>query len=106
RVEMVDGVLRVPASITSSTLRWPRLVLRPLLAQLSAPAVLFVHPWEFVDLRRTTLRYDCRFKTGDTALDCLRDAIRFFKDRRARFGTIRECLSSPPSPASRASARQ
>ena len=91
---MVDGVLRVPASITSSTLRWPRMVLRPLLAQLSAPAVLFVHPWEFVDLRRTKLRYDCRFKTGDTALDCLREAIRFFKNRRARFGTLRECLSS------------
>jgi peptidoglycan/xylan/chitin deacetylase (PgdA/CDA1 family) len=94
RVEMVEGVLRVPASITSSTLRWPRMVLRPLLAQLSAPAVLFVHPWEFVDLRRTKLRYDCRFKTGDTALECLRETIRFFKNRRARFGTIRECLPS------------
>ena len=92
RVEVVDGVLRVPASITSSTLRWPGTILRPLLARLSAPAVLFVHPWEFVDLRRTTLRYDCRFKTGDTALACLRDAIRFFKNRRARFGTLRDCV--------------
>ncbi len=94
RVEVVDGVLRVPASITSSTLRWPKIFLRPLLARLSTPAVLFVHPWEFVDLRRTTLRYDCRFRTGDTALACLRDTIRFFKSKRATFGTMRECLAT------------
>ena len=94
RVEVVDGVLRVPASITSSTLRWPTAVLRPLLARLSAPAVLFVHPWEFVDLRRSHLRFDCRFKTGDTALVCLRDTIRFFKKGGARFGTMRECLTT------------
>ena len=94
RVELVDGVLRVPASITSSTLRWPGILLRPLLTRLSTPAVLFVHPWEFVDLRRTKLRYDCRFKTGDTALSCLRDTIRFFKNRGARFGAMRECLAT------------
>ena len=92
RVEVVDGVLRVPASITSSTIRWPGAVLRPLLARLTAPVVLFVHPWEFVDLRRTSLRFDCRFKTGDTAIQCLRDAIRFFKDRHATFGTMRESV--------------
>jgi peptidoglycan/xylan/chitin deacetylase (PgdA/CDA1 family) len=94
RVEIVDGVLRVPASITSSTLRWPAALRNPLLAALSEPAVVFVHPWEFVDLRRTTLRFDCRFKTGETALACLRDTIRFFKNRHAAFGTMRECLTT------------
>jgi peptidoglycan-N-acetylglucosamine deacetylase len=94
RVEMVDGVLRVPASITSSTLRWPAAIRNPLLAVLSEPAVVFVHPWEFVDLRHTSLRFDCRFKTGDTALACLRETIRFFKDRNAVFGTMRECLTT------------
>ena len=91
RVEMVDGVLRVPASITSSTLRWPAPFRNPLLARLSSPAVVFVHPWEFVDFRRSSLRFDCRFRTGDTALGCLRDTIRFFKDRQSAFGTMREC---------------
>jgi hypothetical protein len=86
-------VLRVPASITSSTLRWPGTLLRPLLARLTTPAVLFVHPWEFVDQRDSGLRFDCRFRTGDAALACLRDAIRFFKNRGARFGTMRECLA-------------
>jgi len=93
RVEMVAGLLRVPASITSSTLRWPAVFRNPLLAALTEPAVMFVHPWEFVDLRRTNLRFDCRFKTGDTAVACLRDTIRFFKDRNAVFGTMREYVT-------------
>jgi peptidoglycan/xylan/chitin deacetylase (PgdA/CDA1 family) len=99
RVEMVDGVLRVPASITSSTLRWPAALRNALLAVLSEPAVVFVHPWEFVDLRRSTLRFDCRFKTGDIALACLRDTIRFFKHRNAVFGTMRECLGAVAAPS-------
>jgi peptidoglycan/xylan/chitin deacetylase (PgdA/CDA1 family) len=96
RVEMVDGMLRVPASITSSTLRWPAVFRNALLAGLSEPAVVFVHPWEFVDLRRTNLRFDCRFKTGDTALACLRDTIRFFRGRNAVFGTMRDYLTMQP----------
>jgi len=93
RVEVVDGVLRVPASMTSSTLRWPAWLVRPLLARLAPPAVLFVHPWEFIDLRRTKLRFDCRFKTGDAALTSFRNTIRFFKARGATFGTMRECVA-------------
>src|SRR4051812_37221995 len=53
-------VVRIPASITSSALRIPRLLREAYLRSLSAPVVLFVHPWEFVDLRREKLRYDCR----------------------------------------------
>jgi hypothetical protein len=52
---------------------------------------LFVHPWEFVDLRREPLRWDCRFKTGAEALDCARSALRFFAARGARFGLMRDC---------------
>jgi len=52
--------------------------------------VLFVHPWEFVDLRRERLRFDCRFRTGDIALDCLRDVIASFRARGAEFLTMRE----------------
>jgi len=92
RVEMVDGILRVPASVTSSTLRWPAPLRNGLLGRLTMPAVVFVHPWEFVDFRRSNLRFDCRFRTGDAALECLRDTIRFFKRRRAAFGTMRQCL--------------
>ncbi len=91
-VHRAGGVLRVPASVTSSTLRWPSAPRAFLLSRLSAPAVLFVHPWEFVDLRRERLRFDCRFRTGDAALDDVSAVIRLLKGRGARFDLMRTCV--------------
>jgi peptidoglycan/xylan/chitin deacetylase (PgdA/CDA1 family) len=84
------AVRRIPASVTSSVLRLPRLVREAYLRALASPVVLFVHPWEFVDLRRERLRVDCRFKTGDVALDCVRDVIRSLSARGAVFSTMRD----------------
>jgi peptidoglycan/xylan/chitin deacetylase (PgdA/CDA1 family) len=81
---------RVPVSVTSSVLRLPRWIRDPWLMSLSNPVVLFVHPWEFVDLRRERLRLDCRFRTGPEALACLRSTLAFFKGRNARFLRIGE----------------
>jgi peptidoglycan/xylan/chitin deacetylase (PgdA/CDA1 family) len=81
---------RIPASMTSSVLRLPRFIRDPWLLSLSDPIVLFVHPWEFVDLTREKLRYDCRFRTGAFALQALREVIALFHDRDAEFLTIRE----------------
>lgn len=81
---------RIPASMTSSVLRLPAFVRDPWLAALRDPVVLFVHPWEFVDLTRERLRYDCRFRTGEVALRCLRDVIAAFARRGASFVTMRE----------------
>jgi peptidoglycan-N-acetylglucosamine deacetylase len=81
---------RIPASMTSSVLRLPAFVRDPWLAALSDPVVLFVHPWEFVDLTRERLRYDCRFRTGGVALRCLREVIDAFTRRGASFVTMRE----------------
>ena len=83
-------IRRVPASVTSSVLRLPRVLRRAYLAALSNPIVLFVHPWEFVDLRRERLRIDCRFKTGDVALRCVEDVLSSYVARGARFARIRE----------------
>jgi peptidoglycan-N-acetylglucosamine deacetylase len=87
-----SALTRVPASATSSVLRLPRLLRDAYLRSLSTPVVLFVHPWEFVDLRRERLRLDCRFKTGDVALDCVRDVLRSFNHRGARFVRMRELV--------------
>ena len=83
-------VRRVPASVTSSVLRLPAMMRRAYLATLSSPIVLFVHPWEFVDLRREKLRWDCRFKTGDVALRCVREVLEEYAGRGARFVRMRE----------------
>jgi len=95
---------RVPASTTSSVLRLPRWVRRAVLLRLESPVVLFVHPWEFVDFRRSTLRLDCRFRTGQPALDCLADNIRMFRRRGATFLRMLDLLGRPldsraPAPA-------
>ncbi len=76
---------RIPASTTSSVLRLDRWFRDPFLLALASPVVLFVHPWEFVDLTRERLRLDCRFRTGKPALDALRTAIELFRARGARF---------------------
>jgi peptidoglycan-N-acetylglucosamine deacetylase len=90
REERVGSVRRIPASVTSSVLRLPRAVRETYLRALASPVVLFVHPWEFVDLRRERLRLDCRFRTGHKALVCVRDVLRSFAARGARFRTMRE----------------
>ena len=81
---------RVPVSMTSSVLRLPGWIRFPVLSALASPVVLFVHPWEFVDLTKEKLRLDCRFRTGLPAVDCLTSVIRFFRGLGARFYTIRE----------------
>lgn len=81
---------RVPASVTSSVLRLPRVFRTPYLAALRSPVVLFVHPWEFVDLRRERLRIDCRFRTGDAALECVRTVLRDYRLKGARFARMTE----------------
>jgi peptidoglycan/xylan/chitin deacetylase (PgdA/CDA1 family) len=84
------SLTRVPASVTSSVLRLPRVVRGGYLAALSNPVVLFVHPWEFVDLRREKLRLDCRFKTGDIALRCVGEVLRRYRGEGAQFVRMRE----------------
>jgi peptidoglycan/xylan/chitin deacetylase (PgdA/CDA1 family) len=81
---------RIPASMTSSVLRLPAFVRDRWLRALRDPVVLFVHPWEFVDLTQEDLRYDCRFRTGEIALRCLREVIELFQRDGARFVTMRE----------------
>ena len=90
RVCRAGSLLRVPASVTSSALRLPAWLRDALLARLRDPVVLFVHPWEFVDLSRERLRIDCRFRTGEPARRSLQETIRFFKRRDASFGRMRD----------------
>ena len=86
----VPGLTRVRASTTSSALRlWPGLR-DPWLARVQRPAMLFIHPWELVDLSRENLRWDCRMGTGARALAAVREVIALFRARGGRFGTVAE----------------
>lgn len=76
---------RIRASVTSSVLRLPGWIRDPWLASRRSPVVLFVHPWEFVDLTREPIRWDCRFRTGLPALEAVTEVLGFFRQRGASF---------------------
>lgn len=89
-VEPPPGLTRIPASATSSVLRLPGMIRRPWLGSLTRPIVIFIHPWEAVDFRRSTLRRDCRFRTGEPALRAWRDVITDLRERGASFMRLDE----------------
>lgn len=85
RRSAATSLTRIPASVTSSWLRLPARIRDPLLRSLASPIVLFVHPWEFVDLRRAPIPWDCRAGTGSGALTSLSQVIQLFDALGARF---------------------
>ena len=85
-----EGIRRIPASISPSPLRTPAPIRNLICSLLDHPAVLFFHPWEFVDMSREPLRFDNRLRTGLPAVECLRQTIRYFKGRKVRFLRISE----------------
>jgi len=87
----VPGLVRVPASLTSSVLRLPAAI-RAVWFALSAkaPLVLFVHPWEAVDFRQSSLRWDCRFRTGEPAVGLWRDVLTDLRRSGHRFLPLNE----------------
>lgn len=81
---------RLEASVPTSLTRLPSLLRTPMLMALKRPIVLFVHPWEFIDLTKTAIPFDCRYRTGKPALDDLRAVIRTLRAAGARFRQVRD----------------
>lgn len=92
-ISVSGKITRVPASITSSFLRLPLPLVIPVLGHMENP-VLFVHPWEFIDMSETPIRPDCKFNTGEKALTNLTAIIRHFRSENYSFLTIREMAAS------------
>jgi peptidoglycan/xylan/chitin deacetylase (PgdA/CDA1 family) len=86
---MIGDITRIPASITSSFLRLPLPMILPILDNMHDP-VLFVHPWEFVDMSHSPIRWDCKFNTGKFALKNLSAVILHFKTKGYNFLTMSE----------------
>jgi peptidoglycan/xylan/chitin deacetylase (PgdA/CDA1 family) len=86
------SMTRLPASVTSSWLRLPTWIRDPMLRRLKSPVVLFVHPWEFIDLSDAPVPWDCRAATGQSALASLRSAVRLYKADGAVFARISDVI--------------
>jgi peptidoglycan/xylan/chitin deacetylase (PgdA/CDA1 family) len=89
-VKFFGEVLEVPASTTSSVIRLPWRLQRVIHSRLKEPKVYFAHPWEFVPMQRENIRWDCRFNTGDKAVELLGKLIDHYRSQDARFLTMRE----------------
>jgi peptidoglycan/xylan/chitin deacetylase (PgdA/CDA1 family) len=87
---VLDGVERVPATIAPSAVRLPAPIRNALFARMREPVVFFFHPWEFIDVTRWPIPLDCRYRTGQPALDSLRATIDWFRQRGANFRRMRE----------------
>lgn len=89
RVE--DGVVRVPATLTSSVLRMPWSLQRPLLAVMPSVTTLFVHPWEVSGV--VHWRPDIWVGTGPRLLRLLRSVVNYMVGRGYRPMTMGEAVS-------------
>ncbi|MEJ2725187.1 MAG: polysaccharide deacetylase family protein [Deltaproteobacteria bacterium] len=92
RSSKVGHMIRVPVSVTSSFLRLPLPLVLPVLRKVQNP-VLFAHPWEFMDMSKTPVRFDCRFNTGEGALRNLSAIIRHFKSENYAFLPLKTMIS-------------
>lgn len=88
--EPPPGLIRVPVSATSSVLRLPAMIRSFWLGRLPQPLILFIHPWEAVDFRRSQLRLDCRFKTGPGAVESWRKTLQRAQQTGFRFKRLDE----------------
>lgn len=86
RVE--EGVVRVPATVTSSVLRLPWPLLRPAAMVMPRVATLFIHPWEVSGVRH--LRPDISLGTGPRVLDPLARLVNYMRGRGYEPLTMRE----------------
>ncbi len=89
-VRFFGNVLEVPASTTSSVIRLPWRIQKFIHSRLSEPRVYFAHPWEFVPMQKEKIRWDCKFNTGDKALELLGELIDHYKRQKAEFVLMRE----------------
>ncbi|AKB79902.1 Polysaccharide deacetylase [Methanosarcina horonobensis HB-1 = JCM 15518] len=93
RKTKIEGkIIRIPTTITSSFLRLSPDIFLPFLRHITAP-VIFVHPWEFVDMSGMPVRLDCKFNTGEKALENLKVLIHASKAENCLFLTLEERAS-------------
>jgi peptidoglycan/xylan/chitin deacetylase (PgdA/CDA1 family) len=87
------GLVEIQNTWPSSLLRLPpgfsTRVLRLCLAALPL-TVLDYHPWELVKMEN--IRFDCRFATGEVALQRLDEVLRYLLEKKCKFVLMRDVV--------------
>jgi len=97
-VKFFGNVLEVPVSTTNSVIRLPWKIQRIIYFRLKEPRVYFAHPWEFVSMQREKIRFDCKFNTGNKALELLAQLIDYYKSQNAKFMTMGQLYNQYKKP--------
>ena len=89
-ITKIGNVVEIPVSATSFVIRWPAWARKIHYALVPRPLVLFAHPWEFVDMSREKIRWDCRAWTGEKAVERLEETLIWAIQSEGEPKTIRE----------------
>jgi peptidoglycan/xylan/chitin deacetylase (PgdA/CDA1 family) len=84
------GIVRLPATVTSSVLRLPWRIQVRIHRRLPSLRIYFSHPWEYIDMHGRLQRYDCIFNTGRKALELLSKLIDYLRSEGFKLLTISE----------------
>ena len=89
KIKNFSIVQRVVVSLPGYCFRLPLFLSTPWIKNLDE-VVLLMHPWEFIDMSKTKIRFSSRFNTGEYALNGLRKWIFYLKEKNYQFLTMKD----------------
>ncbi|MCX7124222.1 MAG: polysaccharide deacetylase family protein, partial [Gammaproteobacteria bacterium] len=87
KMKTIPGLQRIIVTFCCICFRLPFFLTRFRIKNIEN-LVLYMHPWEFIDMSKTGIRFDCHINTGDQALKGLKKWILFLKIKNYQFVTI------------------
>src|SRR3990167_1550323 len=88
KVPVTPGLQRIIVSFCCICFRLPFFLTRFRLKNIEN-LILFMHPWEFIDMSKTGIRFDCRLNTGEYAFNELKRWIQYLKKKNYSFLMMR-----------------
>lgn len=90
------GIKRIIPNLPCICFRLPRFFFTHQIKNQDT-VMLFMHPWEFIDMSKRGIRFDRYFNTGDYAINALRKWIHYFKKNNYAFLKCEDVSNFSPS---------
>jgi len=88
----MPGIQRIVVSLCCICFRLPFFLTRFRLKKMK-DLVLYMHPWEFIDMSKTGIRFDCYLNTGNYAFCGLKKWIGYLKKKNYQFLSMRNGIN-------------